>query len=458
MKNYVKVIILLLVLAVCVAGVIFVGMQPEHKDNASSNQTTAQDVKILELDKDKIDQVTVKNKEGEFVYEKKGTDWVLVSPKDITFNKNAISSFIGQFSTLQAQKVVEDNAKDLAQYGLDKGAEVTIKMKDGTSKTLIIGSNNPTSDLTYVKLKDSNKVYGVSTDTGKNLIASKDTLIDKTLFPYQSEAITGITFERDGKQVFEAAKAGETWKMFAPIKIDARTENMKPILDSLNFLSAESIEEENATDLSKYGLDKPSYAFTLVTATKKSKILMGIEKERGSSIYAKLADSNRVVTLGLSSFNYLDKPFKELIEPFVFIPNIDTVSRVVATLNGTTVTSDIKTDKNDKKNDSFVVNGKDLKKADPDNADSNFREYFQSLIGIVADSIEPDAKPSGTSVVTIDYTLKVPGSSKIEFIKKDDRSYYAMKDGKYTGIVVDGKQFDQITETYKKIDDVINKK
>lgn len=457
MKTYVKVIILLSVVAVCVIGTYLVWKQPDPKDRAQ-NQTTAQDVKILELDKDKIDQVTVKNKEGDFVFEKKGADWVLVSPKDITFNKNSIISFIGQFSLLQAQKVVEDNAKDLAQYGLDKGVEVTIKMKDGTSKTLIVGSNNPTSDLTYVKLKDSNKVYGVSTDTGKNLIASKDTLIDKTLFPYQSSAITGITFERDGKEIFEAAKAGDAWKMFAPIKIDARTENMKPILDSLNFLSAESIEEENATDLSKYGLDKPSYAFTLVTATNKCKVLMGIEKEKGSSIYAKLADSNRVVTLGLSSFNYLDKPFKELIEPFVFIPNIDTVSRVVVTLNGTTVTSDIQTDKNDKKNDSFVVNGKDLKKADPDNGDSNFREYFQALIGIIADSIEPDAKPSGSPSVTLDYTLKVPGSSKIEFIKKDDRNYYAMKDGKYTGIVVDGKQFDQITETYKKIDEAINKK
>ena len=65
------------------------------------------------------------------------------------------------------------------------------------------------------------------------------------------------------------------------------------------------------------------------------------------------------------------------------------------------------------------------------------------------------------SEITFTYYRKVdPKVMKVEFIPKDERYYYVMRNGKYSGILVEKKKFDEpegVRESYRKLIEAINK-
>jgi hypothetical protein len=242
---------------------------------------------------------------------------------------------------------------------------------------------------------------------------------------------------------------------------------MAPIIDAFTKLTISSFIEDNATDLEKYGLKTPAYALEVNTSKGKNRILLGTVKQGSTELYAIIDGSKDVFTIDPSALTFLDKPFREIIEPFIYIVNIDTVTKIDVTMDGQTVISTIETDKDkgevqaDKDKDKFTVNGKDATLKD-DNDDQPFRKYYQALIGITLDGIEMDAVPVGAPEITFSYTLnKAPETMKVEFISKDKDYYYVVKNGKYSNILVQKTQFDKlegVRDTYKILMDLINKK
>lgn len=470
MKLYRNAIILVVVLGLLI-GVYAVVKNKKASNTQADNVDT---IKIFDLDTDKMAEITLENKDGTFVFvretvKEKENDkeverkvWKISSPRDLKIDESKVNSIAINFATLIADKVIEDNASDLAKYGLDKPVVVSVKMDDGTVKALEIGDETPTKGGYYVKENGSSKVYTIGSYTGEKLKVGKNDLRDKVLFTIKSEDIIGFSMERKGQIVFSSKKLGDVdWSMTSPIQGNVNTSALAPMLDAVAKASVMNFVEENAADLEKYGLTNPAYSFEIETSAGKNKLLLGSEKEKGKEIYAKLADNNEVFTISEESFNFLDKPLKEIIEVFAYIVNINDVNKIVVEMDGQTVTSDIQTDKDDKDKDKFSVNGKDVSGLKDDKDSQLFRKYYQALIGVTLSDIEIGADPSGKPEITFTYYLKkAPGTMKVEFIPKDDRYYYVMRNGQYTGILVEKKKFDEpegIRVTYKKLAEAMNK-
>ena len=138
-------------------------------------------------------------------------------------------------------------------------------------------------------------------------------------------------------------------------------------------------------------------------------------------------------------------------------------------MDGKTVSNIIQTDKGDPKakvdadkdKDKFFVDGIDASGKDSDD-NQPFRTYYQALIGVLLDSVEIGAVPTGAPEIIIDYTLNVaPGRMKVEFIPKDKDYYYVVKNGVYSNILVQKSQFDKpegVRDSYKKLMDFLKKK
>jgi hypothetical protein len=114
-------------------------------------------------------------------------------------------------------------------------------------------------------------------------------------------------------------------------------------------------------------------------------------------------------------------------------------------MDGRTDNIEIQSNKDNKDNDRFTLNGKEVPrdaKVGEKTGDSLFRAYYQSLIGISMSDLEIGAKPAGKAELAITYYLKkAPGTMKIEFIPKDGKYYYALKNGNYTNMLVDKNEF-----------------
>ena len=464
MKLYRNAIILIVVAALLGGAYYFISTNKKPDDSAGTD--TVDTIRVLDYTSDELEKVTVENADGTFVIVKKDTNWELTSPAGFKADASKLSSIAINASSVIADKVVEEDVKDLAIYGLDKPVSITLKITDGTEKTLLIGDTTPTKGGYYTKLKDSGKVYVVGTYTAEALLVSRLELKDKTLYTLASEDIISVSMSRKGTDVFSALKNAETdWQLLTPIQGTANLTALSPMIDALTQTAISEYVEENASDLSKYGLANPAYVFDFATSSAKYKLLLGSEKEKGSSIYAMLEGSSDVFVISESAYTFLDKPLKEIVEVFAYIVNIDQVNKIELTMDGKTTTFGIETYKDaegntDTDKDKFTMDGKDASMKDADDKQP-FRNFYQSLIGIGLDEINAGEVAMGTPELTIKYYLKsAPGTMKVDFVSKDANYYYVFRNDKYTGILVKKNKEDFGVEgmkaAYKILEEAIN--
>ena len=174
MKLYRNAAILVVVLALLFGAYWFL------KDRIPKEETTEETktIKLTDYTDDKLSQISVENKDGVFVIEKKDTNWVLVSPTNIKADSSKLSSISTNASSIMADKLIEENPKDLSIYGLDKPVTVTIKPKEGNEKVVLIGSLTPTKGGYYAMVKGEAKVYVIDSYTAEKLLFGKNDIRD----------------------------------------------------------------------------------------------------------------------------------------------------------------------------------------------------------------------------------------------------------------------------------------
>lgn len=464
MKLYRNAVILVIIVALLGGAYYFVN-KSKSADKGADAATTTDTIKLTDFTSDKIASVTVTNSEGTMVIVKDGTNWKLSSPTGLKADPSKLSGIVINTAGIVADKLVEEKATDLAQYGLDKPVTVAVKLNDGSEKTIEVGSQTPTKDAYYTMMKDTAKVYTLSSYTAEQFLLKKKDIKDKALLALKPEDIMALSMDRKGQNLFKSTKTDETnWSLTAPIEGSVNSTAMGTILTAVTTITASEFEDGDAPNLADYGLDNPPYVFDFETSSAKYKLLLGKEKVKGSQIYAKLDGSNEVFALDETPFNFLDKPFKEIIDLFAYIVNIDKVNKIELTMDGKTTTFGLDVykgadGKQDADKDKFTVDGKD---ATGKNADDKqpFRNFYQALIGISLDDIDITGVPTGTPEVTVKYYLKsAPGTMQVDFISKDANYYYVLRNGKYANIVVrkDKKDFGVLgmKESYKTLVDFL---
>ncbi len=442
MKLYRNAIILLVIVALLV-GVYFA--MDRLKPNDSLTEKTPDDlIRLTDYTTDEIESVKLENPDGTFIIEKRDTEWILSSPKDLKYDSSILSSIVINSSSIIADKLIEENAQDLAKYGLDNVITVTIKGKDSKRDTVLeVGDRTPTESGYYVKLAGKSDVYVISSYSGNYLVTDRNGMRSKQMFDFTYEEITSLSLDRKGENVFASEMDSETkaWSMVKPISGSTNSSALMPMLDALANSTVSSFVEDKPTDLAQYGLDNPTYVFEFETESHGAfRLSMGAEKVKSSEVYAQLDGSDEVFTMNISSFTFLDKPLKEIIEVFAYIVNIDKVEKIDLTMDGKTtyMTLDVYKDaegKTDNDKDKFTVNGIDASGKNED-GDQPFRKFYQALIGISLDEIDVEGMPSGEAELVINYTLNDGSTMKVEFISKDNNYYYVSRNDEYAGILV----------------------
>lgn len=464
MKLYRNAVILVIIVALMGTAYYFVN-KSKSVGSGTDTTTTTESIKLMDFTSDKIASVTINSSEGTMVIVKDGTGWKLSSPTGIKADPSKLSGIVINSASVIAEKVIEENASDLAQYGLDKPVVINVKLNDGSEKTLELGSQTPTKEAYYVRMKDTTKVYTLGSYTAEQFLLKKKDIKDKALLALKPEDIIALSMDRNGQNLFKAAKLNETdWSLSAPVQGSANATALGAMLTAVTTVTASEFEDGDAPNLADYGLDNPPYVFDFATSSAKYKLLLGKEKVKGSQIYAKLDGSNDVFTLDETPLNFLDKPLKEILDVFAYIVNIDQVNKIELTMDGKTTTLGLDVykgadGKSDPDKDKFTVDGKD---ASGKNADDKqpFRDFYQAMIGISLDEIDMTGVPSGTPEVSIKYFLKSsPGTMQVDFVSKDANYYYVMRNGKYANIMVSKNKKDfgvlGMKESYKTLVDFL---
>src|SRR5437867_952494 len=75
--------------------------------------------KVFAVDADKIDELEIKSESGDrTILRRKGSDWEVVQPVAAPADQAAVSGITSNLSSVEIQRVIEENAADLKEFGL----------------------------------------------------------------------------------------------------------------------------------------------------------------------------------------------------------------------------------------------------------------------------------------------------------------------------------------------------
>jgi hypothetical protein len=444
MKKLWSLLALILAFVILIGSYFYIKNKPKETKTpeATSSVTSEQ---LLNVDKDKITKMTLSSKSGDLVIEKKDSKWVATG-SSAKLEQNNVDGIASSFAELSSSKVIEENAADLTKYGL-KQPSVTAKvtLQGGEEKTVYLGDKTPTGTSYYLMVKDVNKVYAVDARYGTNFSYTIDALRDLAFA--NSLDITKINYFKEvpsqGKVVeIKANEAGlegqeygiNVFSLIQPYKEQFSIDSTKfqDVIKVIPEIKATEIAEDNAKDLSKYGLDKPKLE-VMAKDTDNNTFHIYIGKDASDSLtYFRLEDSNVVYKADKTQLDSLSiEPFK-LISRFAYLVNIDDVDRVVVQTKDKkyeSVLSRTLTKKAEKEGDkdeyatTYKVNGKDIVEAD-------YKKYYQVVVGLLLDAESEKTVPENPEV-TITYYLN-KGDKKevvVKYVPYDNNFYAVYKNG-----------------------------
>jgi hypothetical protein len=153
--------------------------------------------------------------------------------------------------------------------------------------------------------------------------AKKEKLVD-----FQTDDVTEIVLTYPDREVV-LLKADGVWRITKPIEAEADEVTVKGILSMLNTAEVSKALEGEISDLSPYGLDKPSATVALKAGDEALPVVkLGKTTPVGSSAYAARGDDRKVLLTTASVRSGVDKSIKDLRNKNIFRFTDDSVRRI----------------------------------------------------------------------------------------------------------------------------------
>ncbi len=191
----------------------------ERKEKTDANKPSADATpKILTIPEDQFQQIDlVKKSGGTTELSKAEGKWKIIQPKPLPADPDSVNSLVTSLSSVASDRLIEDKAPDLAQYGLNTpNEEVKIRRKDGKMQTLLIGNDTPTGSGTFAKVEGDPRVFTIASYVKSGLDKTSKDLRDRRLLTFNSDKLTRVDLNAKG-QTLEFGKNNQNeWQILKP--------------------------------------------------------------------------------------------------------------------------------------------------------------------------------------------------------------------------------------------------
>ncbi|PYJ16402.1 MAG: hypothetical protein DME96_09830, partial [Verrucomicrobia bacterium] len=218
------------------------------------------DRKLTDLITAQVSRIILKTPAGEMELEKKADHWEIVKPLRARGDDQKINDLIAQITTARIQQFVADDHGDLRPYGLAEpsGAITLFTQADKPGQLLQIGGiPEKEKDQTYVRFALRGFVYTVPKKIEEILNTKPDDLRDRHLVRIDTNVLDRITITAPGKGKVVLARKDENWTIANRQNTPANSGEVRRFIDTLQNERVAKFVEDVASNLPKYGLDKP---------------------------------------------------------------------------------------------------------------------------------------------------------------------------------------------------------
>jgi hypothetical protein len=348
--------------ALALALVAYIFFVERHREPAPAEAPDGPRGKVFAAaDAAKIEEMQIAAGGGETTTLRKvDNTWRLVAPVDAPADQTEAGNAASNLASADVQRVVDEQPKDLAAFGLAK-PRLTVTFRaagDKTPRTLLLGDKNPTGSDLYAKLPDSPRVFLVS--------AYLEGTFDKGAFGFRDKRV--LAFDREkidrlditaGAAKTTVARQADTWNVVSPVSARADFGVIEAVLSRLANGQMKAIAWDPDAPAAAaptpgpppaarpgpgaparrtfkdFGLDPPAHRLTLGAGSTVAELLIGKATPEGD-VYAKDASRSLVFTIEKALADDLTRNPADFRAKDVFAFRAFTGTRLAITRGGTT--------------------------------------------------------------------------------------------------------------------------
>ncbi len=427
----------------------------ENSDNSSIAETTSQTESILLYDKnaDTVKSIGIENSSSSFEIkrikeadEENSAEYTVSGLENVPLNKNIVNNLPSSVASLTAEKVIDENAENLEEYGLENSdVKIKITFDDGTEKNIITGDDTPSGDI-YMCFEGENKVYAVNGDTFMVFRNDRDYYIslvcleapetndDYPIVNYltieRPDLEYPIKFEYDEKSANTDYSGGTssthimTSPVFAYVDIG---EGSKAITHGIFGLTADSVAVINPTDdeLEFAGMNEPVCVVTMDTDDGKNRVLTigDTINVNGTEYYMGYFNETDIIyCFSKESIPWLEIQPLDIASSLVFGTYFYDIGKMTVEADGHN-TLEFVTEGTDNEDFSVKLNGNEYDT-------ERFKQFYQYIINTQAEEIyleEPD-EDKLICRISIERNDEFDDET-VEFYQGDDKSVIIKHNG-----------------------------
>ena len=354
----------------------------------------------------------------------------------IPIKESRIKDILYSFGSLYAERVIEEEAADLAQYGLEPPAVVAVAtLDDDSTIEVYLGDRTPAGNTWYLGLPGKRIVYSVWTNHGNHYYYTVADLRGDELPKINSEALAYLRLRGPDVPTIEVVETNPVDVRFANLL--TRLAVVQPYaipraIDSEKFAEVQSLVVQPRIDrivsddpaaAAEYGLAPPRMELLARDAEGAVfELLIGAEID--DEVFFQVPGRATVYATKHSRAKILDlRPF-ELVDKFVLILNIELVDAIeIEHPGGVNRLTIERTGSGDDLVETFDIDGTAIE-------DKPFRQLYQLIIGLLADAELPaadqEAMLAAAPEVRITYLMNSPPDSRMSAaLVPYDRQFFA---------------------------------
>jgi Domain of unknown function (DUF4340) len=286
------------------------------------------DRKLTDLSNVQVRRVVLKTPAGEMELEKKDTHWDILKPLRARADDQKTNDLISQITSAQIGQFVADDRGDLRPYGLAEprgsitlfdqeqkkdqkveiGESIKVAGREDKGQTLQIGAiSEKEKEQVYVRFAPRSAVYTLPKKIEEILNTKPSDLRDNHLVRVDTNILDRITIDAPGKTKTVLARKDGNWTITSRNNAPADSAAVRRMIDALQNERVTRFVEDVASNLPKYGLDKPqlqvtfsSFASENTAETKAGEepfATIAFGKDEGDQVYSRLTDEPFVVAV-----------------------------------------------------------------------------------------------------------------------------------------------------------------
>lgn len=250
---------------------------------------------VFTVEADAIQEIRLTAGGETSVLERRDGAWTMTAPVETAADETEATSLATNLAAITVNRVVDEQAADLAKYGLEEPRIQVEFTADGQARTIVFGDKTATGGDLYAMRGGEPRVVLVPAFLETTFDKSPFDLRDKQILAFARDEADSIAIETGGDTI-RMTRDASTWSIEEPASARGDYGAIEGLLTRLSTTKMASlVPPGEAADLASLGLEDP--AATITVGSGSSRATLAVSEERDGEVYARDESRDLVFTI-----------------------------------------------------------------------------------------------------------------------------------------------------------------